>query len=42
MESICKQYKPLFQEFKQWHDLLIEPNTKGITQSPFQIYFSDE
>jgi hypothetical protein len=40
-ESICKQYKPIFHEFKQWQDLLLDLNIKN-NHSPFQIYFSEE
>ena len=40
-ESICKQYKPIYFEFKQWQDILLDSISKN-NHSPFQIYFSDE
>jgi hypothetical protein len=40
IESICKQYKPIYQEFSEWHDINMD-KIKG-THSPFQAYFSDE
>ena len=40
IESICKQYKPIYQEFSEWHDINLD-KIKG-THSPFQAYFSDE
>lgn len=41
IESICKQYKPIYQEFDTWHDINIEIFTSK-NFSPFQIYFSDD
>ena len=41
-ESICKQYKPIYQEFTEWHELNFDLFTSKCTISPFQIYFSDE
>jgi hypothetical protein len=40
-ESVCKQYKPNYFEFKQWQDIVIESTAKS-SNSPFQIFFSDE
>ena len=41
-ESICKQYKPIYQEFKIWHEINLDPELTKKTHSPFQIYFTDD
>ena len=40
-ESVCKQYKPIYFEFKQWQDIVIDSTVKS-NHSPFQIFFTDE
>jgi hypothetical protein len=41
-ESVCKQYKPIYQEFNVWHEISYD-STRSLrhTHSPFQTYFSD-
>ncbi|RNA06659.1 POU class transcription factor 1 isoform X4 [Brachionus plicatilis] len=41
-ESICKQYKPIYQEFDYWHELNFDAMQTKFTNSPFQHYFSDD
>ncbi|CAF0745024.1 unnamed protein product [Brachionus calyciflorus] len=41
-ESICKQYKPIYQEFDSWHEINYDALANKCTNSPFQIYFSDD
>jgi 7-cyano-7-deazaguanine synthase in queuosine biosynthesis len=41
-ESICKQYKPIYEEFAAWHELNVEFSTVKKICSPFQIYFDDD
>ena len=42
-ESVCKQYKPIYFEFKQWQDITLAPETNNRNNnSPFQKYFSEE
>jgi hypothetical protein len=38
-ESICKTTRPIYQEFKVWHDLDLEFDKNT---SPFGVFFSDE
>jgi len=40
-ESVCKQYKPIYHEFKEWHDIDLHSVIKH-THSPFQLYFSED
>ncbi len=43
-ESICKQYKPIYQEFKNWHEINpdLVATIKNYKNSPFCIYYSDD
>ena len=43
-ESICKQYKPIYQEFKTWQEINPESVAaiKNYKNSPFCIYYSDD
>ncbi len=43
-ESVCKQYKPIYQEFKTWHEINTESVSalKNYKNSPFCIYYSDD
>ena len=41
-ESVCKQYKPIYTEFSEWHEINFDLFTSKKTVSPFQFYFSDE